>query len=1726
MKTSPFRHTVTGPRPSFMSGLVVALVAGLGSMVLAWAWLAINRPGERHGTEVLPFHLDSSQMRSALSPEAVEQRTLAVQAMGSRLPGQPGAARLREHVRETFAAAGLEVWEQEFDTAMPLTRQREIVRAGAPPGEVLPEVEIYPLLPNMVQPGVTPPEGLTGRLVRLDRETLRSTRDFTGLIGVVDGREGHYDPDFGFAWDRYAQIGLAAVIVAHPEGVEHLPWAMIQPGTRRGGMTANVPVNYVRLAASPGIFAHVGDEVTLRVRVDLQRTPATNLFGVLRAPHPAQEAVVVSVPADAYSVLPDLANNYLSSLRVATVLQLIEGLRPYQATQTRDIIFFFSGTGFMAHQGENELLKLLDLRRLSGQSVTDGRTARAVFVDARREAEAQQLAAVRAAQQFFAHPGFLLDPAATIEAWAAAPQAARDFLRDQYGYVVDTLMLEAQEPVLQARVAVERARDPAESAAALEAFLQQKRASDRFSALSATHPERVMNQRAEEVRALNLRERIEARLAALGDHHERMLTRHAQEAGVVTLFDRYRLFSAFEVSLAPGGAGGRERIGVRPVEDSTSPMPVSINDLFSRVASRLEAPLSVDVAPSARDLGRVVDSDIDPYPISTGSMWRRFGYQHFNLFSLDRRMSYQAFAVPGRTPEMGEIESLRGSLATTAEAFLLLGHGGGRFTAARDQSYLRRSYSGRVLVGGVGRSIVPSYPMADALVFSPSLREFASWSEIGRYRLLVTFTDPYGRYDLPNATADFPAGWSVHRSQRRYNPAAAAFGPDGLIHFIKDAGAEAQRVFKSVDIPENHTSTTNTTLVLFRAAPLSVLGLTNPRTLEDFTDLSLLDADGQSAFRRQFRVEDHGIVTFFLEPDRHALLMFRGGAPGEEAAQRTRAFAINPPAAVEGQAVRDIARGYLVADHPILARVPWALAESVVAVNEQRLGLQNAHRMADEQTNSFHVRATNLLADSREPDASWMEGAGLARDSGAYAMVNYPVLRESIFEAVIGILWYLGLLVPFVFFMEKLLFGFTDVRHQLMAQGILFLLVFGLLRVLHPAFEMIRSSLMILLGFVIILVSGGITLLLSDKFKENFDSLRQRRGQVRGAEVDRKGVMMAAFSLGLNNMNRRKLRTWLTCATLTLLTFVMISFTSVRQAMQESAVAAGPAAYQGFVVKRDQFFPIREPELQAFIAAYGADFTVVPRAAWVGGLGSRDQPRPANVEVSLAAERDPDRRAIFRTMLKLSPDEPLRGQVEFLTRAGWFTREEAAAPIVPVLLPDVMAEALGITPDEVDAGPVHVLIGGQRLRVHAIFSASSFNELKDLDGRSLMPFNIEEALTVTNTRDGVLVPDDSPLLEAEIAIVAPYRNFGLQPLEPGIERILSLAVVMNEATYRDASAVVENYLVRSGQTTFYGLGGTAYRGTIRRDRSFEGLLDLLIPLIIAGLTVLNTMRGSVYERRSEIYVYNAVGIAPRYIFFMFFAEALVYVVIGSMLGYLLSQGVGRALTELGLTGGLNMTFASLSTIYASLLIAVATLGSTWFPARSAMQMAAPADDAGWTLPEPDGDRLSFDLPFTFRPQGRLAVLEFIDRYLREHGEGSAGKFFTRAPVFGLQRDSAHHGEAAAGLVPTLSTTVWLKPFDLGVSQQLTIETPFDPETGKFKARVVVDRFSGTREAWMRLNPGFVRQVRQQFLHWRAVPQADRNAMFAEARLKLMAVAGLPPTAVEPTSVGTSAPLNT
>jgi hypothetical protein len=1623
---------------------------------------------------------DRQPMDAAMVPESVSNSMHSIRECGSRFQGQPGFVRARQLVREAYAAAGLETYELIQRIPTPRTVVRQILdRDGHP----LPDVEIYPFLPNHFQPIVTPEAGRTATLVLATDELLRSRAGFDDCIAVIDAEK---PPDsYGIGWIRYAQVGFQGVILAHRGGLGRVRWE------QTGSMRASTPVNYLRLAATEGIFAHLGEAVW-------EDNEDRTLVGILRGAKPSPEALVVTSSADAPSVLPDSAPGTLGAMNMAAQLALLSGAAAYRddPNRKRDLVF-------VSCSGQSMGLLAADALTAALGHALEPEAALAALTAA-RSSNAAQRAPVGTCLAAMGDPRFLEDEAHTTAAIASLPAEARAFLEEQVRYAIDTVVLELSEIHLQARLAFLREGGTDTSAPAFARYREAKRRYDEAMAMAGLPLRKLLREAAPRafVDACGLRGRVGARLRELDGYHAWRGAQSEQALALHRALGRYSRLIAMGTFLAPGDrtrtkgeavsffmGGGVEALALRQA-------PV-INEVILSVMQRAGRDVALAYEPlRGRDHNSWAQSLECGIPVDV-LHWNAKGYPAFVLINSDRAYAYSRFGSPVDDPTLHDLQTLRQSLRLLGRTTLALAYGHGAF--APPLKSVLSYYSGHAYLSNVGRSIVPNYPLKGALIGHKGATY--DFEQPGYWAYPFLTTDPYGRYELtltslPIVPAYLPRG---------YSPEVAGFGPDGMIRFIKDEGPQGQRIYKSVNVGA-WGDRRNINIVAFRASPVTLFDKINPQTLKEYTGVEFLRRDGLAAAdKHNVFLFANGIVTAFLEPDLRFFVTLKAGSPDNDKVQAIRAFLLGVDGAFRGSPDREIeGNGYLAADTPYLLNVPREGAQSMLLVNGKRLALQLRHRMADERVRAFHERSRTLLARSQQSGTPHKAAALDQRSAVTYATLNHPVLRRTIGGAVAGILWYLGLLVPFAFFFEKLAFGFADIRKQLAAQALIFLAVFTLLRLLHPAFAMIRSSLMILLGFVIMLISGGITVLFAGKFKENLETMEKRRGRVTAAEINTMGVLGTAFALGLNNMHRRIVRTGLTCATLVLLTFAMICFTSIHSDIVDTATAIGKAPYQGMLIKPDRLKPMTDAELFALRDRYAQSYTLAPRRMMVGFQGwDRVNYNPDLEAVYEPTHGLPTRRAVT-SLLELGPEEPLRGGIRLLTRGGWFTtnmvRTEVDVP--PVLIPDTLAAALGIRAGDVDAGPVLMKVSGRQVRVQGIFDQASLAALRDLDGRDLLPFDIEAMRAVQIAGGAVLAEDTDPRLSTEAMVIVP-GDVGIRGTR-GEFRLVSVAVCMPGASYREARDEVEKYLEQSGQATYYGLGRVAYRGRRARAETAEGLLELAIPLVIAALTVLNTMRGSVYERRDEIFVYNAVGIAPRYIFAMFFSEAFVYSVVGSVLGFLLSQCLGRGLSAVGWTGGLNMTFTSVGTIYASLAIMAAVFLSTLFPARSAMRIAAPVEDGGWALPEPEEDRMSFALPFTFSAQDRIAVLAFFARHFADHGEGGAGRFFADPPRAGV----ADGSDAGGAYTPELATTIWLKPFDLGVSQRLAIALPTDPETGEFAARVTLTRLSGTRESWMRLNRRFVAMLRRHFLYWRAVGPAEREALYAEAQRMLTQAVGI------------------
>ena len=93
---------------------------------------------------------------------------------------------------------------------------------------------------------------------------------------------------------------------------------------------------------------------------------------------------------------------------------------------------------------------------------------------------------------------------------------------------------------------------------------------------------------------------------------------------------------------------------------------------------------------------------------------------------------------------------------------------------------------------------------------------------------------------------------------------------------------------------------------------------------------------------------------------------------------------------------------------------------------------------------------------------------------------------------------------------------------------------------------------------------------------------------------------------------------------------------------------------------------------------------------------------------------------------------------------------------------------------------------------------------------------------------------------------------------------------------------------------------------------YSGMANILIPLVISALIVLNTMIGSVYERKREIAVYTSVGLAPSHVSFLFVAESLAFAVLSVVVGYLVAQAAAVVLAGTPLWAGMTANYSSLA----------------------------------------------------------------------------------------------------------------------------------------------------------------------------------------------------------------------
>ena len=209
----------------------------------------------------------------------------------------------------------------------------------------------------------------------------------------------------------------------------------------------------------------------------------------------------------------------------------------------------------------------------------------------------------------------------------------------------------------------------------------------------------------------------------------------------------------------------------------------------------------------------------------------------------------------------------------------------------------------------------------------------------------------------------------------------------------------------------------------------------------------------------------------------------------------------------------------------------------------------------------------------------------------------------------------------------------------------------------------------------------------------------------------------------------------------------------------------------------------------------------------------------------------------------------------------------------------------------------------------------------------------------------------------------------------------------------------------------------------------------------------------------------------------------------------MGQGVAKLLLWQDLLSGVSLNYSARSAVASSALVMAVVILSTLYPARQASLMAVPDVSRRWKIPEPDGDDWRFEFPFTVGGNDVFGLCVFLTDYFDSHSGEAMGAFYTDgAQLYGKGSDD-ERGYA-------IRTTLWLAPFDLGVSEELRFEAEPTGQFDIYTLTLTLRRRSGEVASWRRVNQGFMNALRKQFLIWRTVDPAEKAA-YGEKGMRML-----------------------
>lgn len=906
------------------------------------------------------------------------------------------------------------------------------------------------------------------------------------------------------------------------------------------------------------------------------------------------------------------------------------------------------------------------------------------------------------------------------------------------------------------------------------------------------------------------------------------------------------------------------------------------------------------------------------------------------------------------------------------------------------------------------------------------------------------------------------------------------FNEDGTVGWAIDKKMTGKASYR---VKMERTSM-KTDLIMFKCRQITIFSLLEPRSLRYMTKLQLIDGRREAPPERYWysRIDTRKsiIASIYLEPETRLKLTL-----SDTVLKKKLILTNGAPENPQGS-------GYNISHYSALHNTTYKAAQDMWTLLAPRISNLEEHGIHNNRIIDLMQQGTKSLsqASSALRNLRYDVFSEESNRSWALAARVYEHVEKKQKDVLFGVLFYIALFVPFAFCFERLLFGFTSIYKRIAGfTGILLLLILIIAQV-HPAFELAYSPTVVILAFFIIGLSFLVTLIITMRFEEEMILLQRRTSHKRPAEISNWKAFVAAFFLGVTNLRRRRLRTILTCVTLIILTFTIMSFTTVKSMNRQNRLLFNKnTPYHGLLLKNIGWNDLPTESLTVFNTLFNGSAVVAPRV-W---LEAEEPVRSMNIEAAFKGQP-----LTLQAIAGLSANEPeVSGLDKILLQGRWFKPGEKQT----VIIPSQLAGRLDLNLNNPQNQNNHLDLWGMKFRVIGIFSEKLLQQTPDLDGEIITPaiFPSASLMEISEVEKEALESgEDVRTFQGRYRHMPPEHVI-FMPAATLLGMNGKLKGVALKPGSRDTISIpeIEGMTDRFNLTLFSGEPEGVFLYNASETMSYSGMPNIVIPLLISILIVLNTMISSVYERKREIAVYTSVGLAPTHVGFLFVAEALAFAILSVVLGYVLAQSSAGLLAGTRLWSGITVNYSSTAGVAAMLLVMTVVLLSVIYPSKVASSIAIPDVNRSWTMPKIRGDSMDITLPFLMRYNENISIVGFLYSYFKGHQDVSHGIFSTGPVEVVKIAASPAKGLPMATQCVHLRAKVWLAPFDFGIMQWVDIHFCPAREGAEFlEIRVIMNRRAGEMTLWHRVNKSFINALRKQLLVWRSLDDAGHR-MYAD-----------------------------